>query len=345
MVTSIALLIVSNLWWWARVLRPIRRLSARTESLAKGDFAAVEQPVGGIEPIRQVQRSVVSMAGHVRRAQDEGYAYRTALMNGQEAERARIARELHDDTVQSLIAIAQSIDLASGWLEREPERAPAALKLAREQAVEAAENLRRLIGNLRPPELEELGLVTALRILAREFAGLGVDVRVAGIERRLNGSAELTLFRGAQEALRNAHRHSGAAHATVDVGYQPDAVYVTITDDGRGFAMPERLNTFAEAGHYGLVGISERTLALGGTLDVASTPGTGTRVTITLPLKAPEQPAETVRDPVCGVTIHPQQAYGHLVYNDQSYYFCCPVCEGAFQRNPEMYVALTHLER
>lgn len=336
--TSTALLIGSNLWWLSRVLLPLRRLSQRTANLAKGQFAAVQEPCGGVDEIALLQRSVASMAGHVRRAQTEGSSYHNALTNGQEAERTRIARELHDDTVQSLIAIAQSIELASKWIGNEPERAANTLKLARAQAVETVDNLRRLIGNLRPPALEELGLVPALRMLAQDIGGLSVDVSVEGPSRRLSEGEELTLFRAAQEALRNAQKHSGARRASVDVCYEPDSVRLIVRENGRGFDTPSDFNLLAEAGHFGLAGLSERVSSLGGTFHISSTAGGGTTVRVELPIRTGEQPSESVRDPVCGALIQPQQAYGSTLHQGQRYYFCCPVCQGAFEQNPEAYL-------
>ena len=334
----IALLVASNAWLLYRVLYPLRRLSAQTVNLAQGDSTAFQKTCGGVEEIGLLSNSLAAMARHVGRAQEEGQVYRSALTNGQEAERARIAHELHDDTVQSLIAIAQSIDLATAWIEREPNRAVSMLKTARAQAVETVENVRRMIANLRPPALEELGLVPALKMLADDIHDLSVVIEVEGPERRLPEAHELTLFRSAQEAIRNAQKHSHATQVSVKVVYQPTEITLTVTDDGIGFAQPEKFETLAEQGHYGMVGIAERVRNLDGQLTLRSAPKQGVQIRITLPVSSSNQPTETVRDPVCGAEIHPQQAYGSLIYEGQRHYFCCPVCQGAFQRQPETYV-------
>jgi signal transduction histidine kinase/YHS domain-containing protein len=334
----IAALVASNLWLIYRVLYPIRRLAAQTANLARGEVSAFQETCGGIKEIGILSHSMASMARHVGRAQEQDLTYRNALTNGQEAERARIARELHDDTVQSLIAIAQSIDLATAWLEKEPARALSTLKLARTHAVETVENLRRTIANLRPPALEELGLVPALRMLAENSEGFSVVVHVEGPERRLQEAQELALFRSAQEAVRNAQKHSQAQQVTINVCYQPTDVTLTIVDNGVGFPMPERLEALAEAGHYGMVGIAERAQSLDGDFKIKSAPKQGTQLHITIPVSSSNQPLETVRDPVCGAIIKPQQAYGSLVYEGERLYFCCPVCQGAFQRGPETYI-------
>lgn len=284
---------------------------------------------------------MASMAEHVRRAQVEGNVYRSTLTNGQEAERARIARELHDDTVQSLVAIAQSIDLTMNWIGKDPTQSISTLKFARTRAIETVDNLRRMIGNLRPPALEELGLVTALKMLAKDVSDISVNIKTEGIERRLAEAQELTLFRSAQEAIRNVQKHSHAERVIVEVQYHPSEVSLSIDDNGNGFPMPEHFECLVKEGHYGLMGIYERVHSLDGTLRLSSTPGRGTQMTIMLPIASTSQPTETERDPVCGALIHPQQAYGSVVHNGQRYHFCCPVCQGAFQRSPDTYLAPT----
>jgi signal transduction histidine kinase/YHS domain-containing protein len=330
--------VTSHIWFYLRVLRPIQQLSHQAERLKTGQLDSFEQEFGGIAEIRQLQRAMAGMCGHVRRAQKEKLTYHHALTAGQEAERARIARELHDDTVQSLIAIAQSIELTANWVEAKPDQAVGMLKSARTQAVESVENLRRLIGNLRPPTLEELGLIPALKMLAKDINGIGMTVSVDGPERRLDEVYELALFRSAQEAVHNALKHSGTECVHVEVTYAPAEVHLIVRDDGRGFAVPEVLGTFVEQGHYGLIGVVERIESLKGQVQIDSAPDEGTSVTITLPLNQTSQPGETVRDPVCHADIHPHQAYDSLNYEGKTYYFCCPVCQGTFQRDPETYV-------
>jgi signal transduction histidine kinase/YHS domain-containing protein len=336
--TGLLLLVTANLWLVLRVLRPLHRLAAQAGDVSKGNLTAFQQPCGGIPEIGVLRHTMASMAGHVRRTQEEGTAYRHALTDGQEAERARIAHELHDETVQALVAIAQSLDMASSWIETEPARAAAMMKTAREHAVESVEGLRRLIANLRPPALEELGLIPALKVLAESADSAEVSVSATGSERRLSEAHELTLFRSAQEAMHNAQRHGRAQHIFVEVDYQPDEVRLIVRDDGAGFRLPEDLDCLAKEGHFGLIGIRERVHHINGNVHVSSKAGQGTELIVTLPLNTIPQPTETVRDPVCGALIEPQQAYGNIQYQGHSYYFCCPVCQGAFQREPETYL-------
>lgn len=335
----LALSLGMNVWLVSRVLRPLQRLSARTSKLAQGDLSALEQPCDGVREIDALRHTMASMAQHVQRAQAEGLVYRHALTDGQEAERARIAHELHDDTVQSLVAIAQSIELSLNWLEREPDRARSMLGLVRTQAVESVENVRRLIADLRPPALEELGIVAALNMLAQQGDISEIQVSVSGDARRIGASQELALFRIAQEAVRNAQRHGKPSCILLDLTFDRHEVRLVVRDDGTGFTPPTLLDCLAQELHFGLLGIQERVRQLNGTLKLSSRPNEGTAIRVTLPLESVEQPTERVRDPVCGAIIEPQQAYGSTTYEAQRYYFCCPVCQGAFQRQPDTYAA------
>jgi two-component system sensor histidine kinase UhpB len=331
--------IAGNLWAFWRVLRPVRRLALSAERLTQGDMTALEQQCGGIHEIADLRQSMASMAGHVQRAQAEALTYRHALTDGQEAERARIAHELHDDTVQSLVAIAQTIELAAAWIETDPQRARAMLTMARTQAVENVESLRRLIADLRPPALEELGIVAALEMLCDETHTPHVEIQVTGNARRIGTAHELALFRIAQEAVRNAEKHAQPGRIQLDLNFQPDFMTLIVHDNGAGFTPPNTLDELARAQHFGLLGMRERVEHLHGTLAVISVPGVGTTIRVDLPLDAGEQPTEHVRDPVCGTVIEPQRAFGSTLYEGERYYFCCPVCQGAFQRDPALYVA------
>lgn len=327
-----------NLWFFTQVWRPLQRLLRRTAKLASGDLTALEQSCGGVAPIGELRHTMASMVGHVQRAQAEGLTYRHALTDGQEAERTRIAHELHDDTVQSLVAIAQSIELGLNWLENDPQRAKTLLSSARTQAVENVENLRRLIADLRPPALEELGIVPALQLLAAQNKNIQTQVNLTGHARRIGAQQELTLFRVAQEALRNAQRHGNARQITLELDFQVDEVRLLIRDDGLGFTPPSDLECLAQTQKFGLLGMKERVEQLQGALRISSEPGKGAVVDVALPLDQVVQPTGRVRDPVCGATIEPDQAYGSLLYGDIRYYFCCPVCQGAFQSQSNLYV-------
>jgi signal transduction histidine kinase/YHS domain-containing protein len=333
---ALALFVVSNLWFYVRVLRPLRQLSQQASQLERGEMDALSIECGGIPEIIRLRRSMAGMSHHIQTALAQTEAYADQLTDGQERERKRLARELHDSTVQSLIAVAQTTELAREWLTSAPDRAAEMLAVARQQAVEAAADLRDLIADLRPPSLEELGLEAAIGLLAQRSA-LSVTLRVNGIARRLPEGVELALFRVAQEGLTNAQRHSEADNATLTLTYAPEGVTLIVADGGRGFSVAADLRRYALTGHYGLMGLRERITNLGGTVQVTSAVGKGTQIQAHIPSEA-VRAADILHDPVCGMDIATGQAYATLTHEGTEYGFCCPVCKGAFERAPERYL-------
>lgn len=207
------------------------------------------------------------------------------LLDEQEEERARIARELHDEAGQALASATFRLDRAAESLADDRERARALLAEARQALLECGAQLHRVCLNLRPRLLEELGLVPALRSLLDQFAGRPPALRldVAGRERRLGPALELTLFRLVQEAVTNVVRHARASQAEVLVAFEPEAVRLRIWDDGVGF---DPLTAWAPDGgrpRMGIVGMLERVHLHQGDLKVLSAPGQGTTLEIWLP--------------------------------------------------------------
>lgn len=329
-------ILILNLWLVLRVLMPIQKLSLQTAGVSRGKFDHIDHATGGIPEIEGLRRTLQGMVGHIRRDQQQRQHYIEAVSDGQEAERGRLARELHDDTIQSLIAIGQSIDLARQLAEQQPVQAAQMLDRARDQVTVTVTNLRNLIGDLRPPVLDELGLVPALHTWAEGLKGVVLEVQVQGATRRLDERLELALFRCAQEAISNSQKHSHSQQVWLEVGYLPDAVTLKTRDEGVGFAFSS-VGAFACQGHYGLLGMQERVERLNGTLHLYSAINQGTAIEIRLPTQGQTQPHDTVRDPVCSALLAPQEAYSSLNHAGQAYFFCCAVCQGAFQNNPERY--------
>jgi signal transduction histidine kinase len=222
----------------------------------------------------ELRRQMEEVAAE-KRAMDQAYRQ---LVRGREEERERLARELHDQAIQSLVGL--KFHLA----EKAPD-AQAELQAEIDGVIDA---LRELCADLRPPALDRLGLVAALRSYTDDFSartGMPVELHVDGNEQRLSPEAELSLFRVAQEALINAWKHAQTPKVEVGLCFDEEAVRLTVSDRGRGFAVPERLGALAEAGHFGLVGIHERMELVGGTLGLASGPGQGTTLTAWMPLR------------------------------------------------------------
>lgn len=271
---------LAGLWFGLRqIVRPLQLLATRTTALGQGEFNAVDESVGGIGEIQLLQRELTRMAGRLHQAQQGLRDYLGALTTGQEEERRRLARELHDDTLQSLIALNQRIQLA-----RQSTADPAgAAQLAEMErmAVNSIDELRQLMRGLRPSYLDDLGLAPALELLAREMAealALSVSFTLEGATRRLSPTAELALYRIAQEGLRNIGRHARATRAAVILEFTPSTITLTIADDGIGFDTRQRAVELAADGHFGLLGATERAEAVGARLSVESDSGRGTRL-------------------------------------------------------------------
>lgn len=278
------------LWFGARqVIRPLRRLQQQAEELTESEYPKLADPVGGIAEIRQLQASLSTMAARIQAAHRALQGYIGSITLAQEEERRRLARELHDATIQDLIAIDHRVQILSRGLQAGDGEAAARLEGLRREVNRSIQELRRLTGALRPMYLEDLGLVPALDMLAKEAAGdLGVNVsfEVEGHPRRLSPEAELAAFRIVQEALSNVGRHAKAREAIVRLQYEPDRIIAQIQDDGGGFDPPEQVGELAAQGHYGLLGMHERAQLAGAQLVLESTPGKGTLVTVDLPAAA-----------------------------------------------------------
>lgn len=216
-----------------------------------------------------------------KRIQDNLRFYVQQVSQAQEAERKRIARELHDEMAQALVAVSRNLgDLASG-------NSQLSIKDIREQVRGILQEVRHFSQQLRPSILDDLGLLPAVKWLASDLTknyGIATDMEVVGKHRQLPPEAELMLFRIAQEALTNVRRHSQASRVVIRLGFADHSTKITVRDNGTGFEMPTRIGDLARSGRLGLAGMQERAQLLGGTLTVDTEPGKGTALTVEVPL-------------------------------------------------------------
>ncbi|MBI5955059.1 MAG: hypothetical protein HY865_25665 [Chloroflexi bacterium] len=271
------------LWFGAKqIVQPLQKLESKAAALAWGDFESIHESVGGILEVQHLQKELTEMARKVQAAQAGLHDYIGAITSAQEEERLRLARELHDETIQAVIALKQRVQL-SGKLVRD-QNGKRSLQELESLAEQTVENLRRIIRALRPIYLEDLGLATALEMLARETKTLQVDFYRTGQEKRLERDVELALYRIAQEALSNVVRHAKASHVTLNINFSEHEISLEISDDGIGFVMPKGPTDFTTSGHFGLLGMRERSELIGGRLEVKSEAGGGTQVSVRLPI-------------------------------------------------------------
>lgn len=213
--------------------------------------------------------------------------YARRITHAQEEERKRIARELHDDTIQSLIALSRRLESLSTSGEHLSEAASRYIRDLWEQTDDTIQRVRRFSKNLRPSILDDLGLLPTLEELTADLnrqAGLRADFEVVGQRRRLSSEVELTLFRVAQEALTNVRKHAQATHVLTRIEVSDGLVQMTVQDNGKGFRPPAFTESRTTESELGLIGMHERVRLLGGTLVIESALGQGTRVIVSVPV-------------------------------------------------------------
>ena len=237
-----------------------------------------------------------------RRRQVELRDYATLVTRVQEEERRRLARELHDDTAQALIALALGLDglgRAIGKLDLTPgdKEWLASLQILAEHTLEG---VRRACRDLRPSVLDDLGLRAALEWLSDSSSARGIPCQFScrGVAQSATSEHEIAIFRITQEALSNIWRHSRAKQASVELAYLPEQLRLSIRDNGIGFVPADTLDVGHDSrGGLGLLGMRERAILIGASLKITSSPGNGCHIELSLPtLTAPllkEQSATT----------------------------------------------------
>ena len=207
------------------------------------------------------------------------------LAEGREAERLRTAQDLHDGPVQDLHALRMQLALLARSTD---DGQRAALAKASAEARRVVDELRHVAEDLRPPALGPFGLAAALRAFVGRFVGRHPSIEVAldldDDGQVLAEPVRLALFRVAQESMTNAAKHAAPTRISVTLRLDGDRATLVVADDGIGYAVPADLAVPSEPGHYGLVGIAERSEAVGATLTVESQSGGGTRVRVWAPL-------------------------------------------------------------
>ncbi len=234
-------------------------------------------------------QSTLQDLSSARRRQDELRDYASLITRVQEEERRRLARELHDDTAQALIALSLGLDglgRAIGKLDL-PEKDAQWLENLQNLADHTLEEVRRACRDLRPSVLDDLGLRAALEWLSDNSSTRGVPCTFTctGVPRHISPESEIAIFRIVQEALSNIWRHSEANQASVELKYLPHILQLTICDNGKGFSAKEylALSHNSQSG-LGLIGMRERAMLIGATLTIDSSTGEGCRVALSLPM-------------------------------------------------------------
>ena len=257
---------------------PLERL---IEEMEKVDLnrpgAALPASIDGVAETEEVERIELAFLRMMRRLEAERRRAGSAALQAQEQERARVARDLHDEVNQSLTGLLLRLEAAR---ESAPPGLEGELEETKALANQAMNELLSLARQLRPTALDDLGLTAAIAGQVEQLGRgeLTTEFSTEGDFSDLGDDAQLVVYRVAQEALSNAARHSGAARVTVNLRRRTDGgVELEAADEGRGFAFDE-----SERG-LGIAGMRERALLIGGELTIESRPGRGTTVHLTVP--------------------------------------------------------------
>ncbi len=210
------------------------------------------------------------------------------VVAAQEEERKRLARDLHDQTGQRLTALALGLSSVDELWDKNPARARERLRELEQMSASAIDDLRQVVSGLRPSLLDDLGLVAALRQMAKQIqenTDLEVEFTQSGHRRRLQSEIEMILYRIAQEALNNTVRHSRATRARINLDLSSNPITLTVEDNGCGFEPGSILKPNARVRAWGLLGMQERVELVGGKLEIESAPGRGTRLVVEIPLE------------------------------------------------------------
>lgn len=205
------------------------------------------------------------------------------IIQAQEEERCRVSREIHDGPAQDMANLVFRAEVCERLVDTDPNRCKNELADLREQVRFCLKETRKIIFDLRPMTLDDLGLVPTIRRILDGLHGrskVNTEIQVLGEERRIRSYIEVGLFRIIQEALNNVEKHAEASYVRVMIEFTPASIQAVVQDDGQGFEKGEKI----DSDHFGLMGMDERSSLLGGILNIQSKPGRGTKVSIKIGL-------------------------------------------------------------
>ena len=292
--TPMSLIIFITIGWLVSVVlnfvvlqiafRPLTELGKVMKRVRAGE-RSLRAPLTGVDSQADQLAEAFNM---VLEALDEASRLRASqIIQAQEQERQRIARELHDETSQVLTSLLISLTLLEESVETQETRERIADTRALAHSTLRA--IRNLSIDLRPSALDDLGLLPALRWYVKEYqkkCSINVEFHATGFKERLPAEMETALYRIVQECLTNTAKHANANRVTITLKEETNRVYARITDDGQGFDYEALLKTPGQERGLGLAGMNERAVLLDGTLNIHSTPERGTIIEVSIPLSS-----------------------------------------------------------
>jgi two-component system sensor histidine kinase DegS len=262
----------------------LRRLAGLKEMMDRAETLVTQVGVA----MGFLVQNVRTLTLHLENAQ-QSRAMGIGIIKAQEEERRRVAREIHDGPAQLLANVVLRIDVCLRLFDSDVTRLRSELNQLKDLVRVSLQDVRKIIFDLRPMALDDLGLFPALRTYLKDFqakTSIEAELVIFGQERRLDSVFEVAIFRLAQEALHNVNKHARAAKVWLKADLtRPDQLILQIRDDGVGFD-PAQVKPSTDSG-FGLTGMRERCDLLGGRMELESSPGNGTRLTFTFPLTSP----------------------------------------------------------
>jgi two-component system sensor histidine kinase UhpB len=237
--------------------------------------------------ITQLAAALSSLVNQLDERNQQLRALSERAINAQEDERREIALTLHDDTGQLLSMLIINLERLEGQLPPETADLKGKLAVASNLARQSLASLRKIVYGLRPTILDDLGLVPAIRWIARtnlEEAGIHAEVIASDETEPISPQITSTLFRICQEAINNIIRHSQAQHVRIALNQQNCEIHLQVEDDGIGFDVAQASGQAISLQRLGLLGIQERAQLVGGRVNLESTPGRGTRLAVFVPM-------------------------------------------------------------
>jgi len=210
------------------------------------------------------------------------------IILAQEEERKRMAREIHDGPAQTLANLVLRTEIAERMLmKQEFQLVQEELMELKSQVRSGLEEIRKIIFNLRPMALDDLGLVPTLRKFVQDFeekTKIRAVFETAGRELRMPSAMEAAVYRLVQEAFSNALKHASPTYVSLEIKFYPKRILITIQDNGVGFDVEQTMARSKKNSHYGLIGMNERVELLNGKMDIQSARGQGTKISISIPV-------------------------------------------------------------
>lgn len=264
----------------------------------QGNIVAVTELMRDITESKKMESKISRLHKELQEKDEIRGELLRQIFSIQEEERKRIARELHDETSQTLAGLAANLEAIARMLPGNMEKAKAELGKVQALSIDILDEMHKLIYELRPSLLDDLGLVAAARWLAENNLGeaaIAANFNVTGRERRMSSQLESTLFRVIQEAINNIIKHARAKNVIISLDFKKYTIGVRIQDDGRGFDVQEALSAKDRPRGLGLLGMKERVELINGKLTIRSHPGgRGTEINIEIPYSSIIPPPRTM---------------------------------------------------